>query len=136
MSYTYDEPVDGVFDDQVSQVRYLVGDTSPAGPYSLSDAEIQYEAAQTSSGEPLVVDQIAANVAYAMGDRYSRESATSKSVGNLSLSRDYASLAGRYYAKASALRSGRNRGRAAVPLWNGVPDPQFYLGQFDYSDYK
>lgn len=131
MSYTYDEPVDGVFEDTVSNVRYLLGDKAPSTPFSLSDGEIQFELAQAVN----VISVAAANAAFSMSIRYSAEAVTSKSVGNLSLSRDYAGMAGRFMALSRNLRSKANVGAVASGIFTGGTniDPQFTTGQFDYK---
>lgn len=129
MPYTYAEPVNGVFPTPTSEVRFLLADTTPAAPFSLSDAEIEYILTR-HDGE---VALAAGDVAFQMGTRYSAESATaSKSVGNLSLSYNYAGLADRYYGLAATLRSGRDRSaRVAGPVFFEA-ETQFTIGQFDH----
>jgi hypothetical protein len=130
MAYTYADPTNGVFDTPVSNVRYLVEDTTPAAPFSLSDGEITVEVTAASGNITLA----AANVAYKMARRYAKEATTSKSVGNLSLSRNYDGVASSYLALASDLRSGLNKGSGAIaPIFTGADIPQqFAVGQYDY----
>lgn len=131
MAYTYTEPTGGVFSDAVSEVRYYLGDTTPAAPFSLSDAEIQFELAQSSNNRKLA----AANAAYKMAVRYGSEATTSKSVGNLSLTRSYASLRDQYAALATQLRTGADTGATGGPAFTGGDGtPQFTVGQFDYEE--
>lgn len=124
--YNYSEPIGGVFSTDLFEVRYLLGDTAPSAPFSLSDAEIEYEISQAST--PRVA---AANVAYKMSNLYGRESVTSKSVGDTSISRNYASVAGHYRVLALKLRSNADRGAVAGVLWTGPTEPEFTLGKHD-----
>lgn len=127
MAYTYNTPTAGSF-DAISEVRYIVGDRTPsAAGRSLDDSEILYELAAVNGNRHAA----AAAVAQAMGDSFSAESATSKSAGGLSISRDYASTAKRYYLKARSLRRG-TRVSAGISTGTGSA-PQFWLGQHDYS---
>lgn len=130
MAYTYTEPVNGVFADPVSEVRFLLGDTVPAAPFSLSDAEIQYLLDKPNAN----THTAASDAAYQMGTRYIKQSATtSKTVGNLSLSVNYGELGKQYYALATSLRAGGDTGLSAAPAYDtDYCEPQFRLGQFDY----
>lgn len=125
-AYTYAPPVGGVFPTVKDRVRYLVGDRRPAAPFSLSDSEIEFELLEASN-DP---NEAAARVAHAMADSYSSESATSKSVGSLSISRGYSDTARRFYLKARALRGS---GGAVAGIFTGgaAGEPQFFVGQFD-----
>lgn len=127
MSYTYAEPSGGVFAEPTHEVRYLLGDTLPVAPFSLSDGEIGYELALAGN----VVRLAASNVAYKMSGRYSSQSITSKSVGDLSISRDYGAVASRYIGLSVTLRSGRDRGISPGMFFTGSGDEQFALGKHD-----
>lgn len=130
MAYTYSEPSGGVFADAVSEVRYLLGDTTPSAPFSLTDAEIQYELAQAGGNRRLA----AANAAYRMATRYSEQAVTTKSVGNLSLTKEYSSTADRYSRLAEQLRSGSDKGLVGGPIFTAdSTTPQFTLGMNDYE---
>jgi hypothetical protein len=132
MSYTYNEPTGGVFGDDVSRVRYLLSDKTPAAPFSLSDGEIQYELTAAAGN----VNLAAASVAYKMGQAYTRQATTSKSVGDLSLSRNYSGVAQSFFALSDELRSGRaTNGITASGFFvaDQPIEPAFYVGQFDYE---
>lgn len=127
MAYTYNPPTDGAF-DAISEVRYIVGDRRPGvTAFSLSDAEIAFELQRVNGNRQAA----AAAVAQVMGDSFSSESATSKSAGGLSISRDYADTAKRYYLKARSLRRGT---RVSAGFYTGTHSaPQFSLGMHDYT---
>jgi len=139
MTYTYVEPdvTTGIFPDPVSEARYLLGDTDPTGPFSLTDAEMGYEIAKTRNDDGSPYPRAAAaNAAYKMGMRYQKEAAvTSKSVGGLSLSVNYSQQALAYKNMSDQIRRERDLGSsmaAFVPSY-AVVDTQFTLGQFDYT---
>jgi hypothetical protein len=122
--YTYSEPVAGVYSEPWYEVRYLLNDTVPAAPFSLSDAEIQYELVAVAG----VVRFAAANVAMKMSGRYSSQAVKSKHVGNTSISRDYTHVSGYYRMLATNIRSNKDRGYMPAVYYTGgvtAADAQF-----------
>lgn len=110
MAYTYTQPSGGVWAADKDRIRFLVRDTSPRPPHSLSDEEIQALIAEWQTANPATpIDHyaIAAEVAEAMGDSYAGVGeGGSKAVGNVSLSRaSHAHTARRYTAMAARLRA-------------------------------
>lgn len=140
MTYTYSEPSGGVFPDDRSHVRYLIGDTAPAAPFSLTDAEIDFELASTVNPDATNnIRQAAGNVAYRMSLAYQKAANDkSKSVGNLSISSAYAEQAAAFKSISIAIRKGYDMGndQAAGQVWYDTTDvnPQFHLGQFDFKN--
>lgn len=117
-TYSYQEPVQGVFQDPASEVRFLVNDTSPAAPDSLTDDEVHYLLAQAGDDRR----QAAAAVARRMAGRFARRSGgvASKSVNGLSLTYNYADLAQSYRALADELAAGTETGGTGVSaIWTG-----------------
>ena len=136
MAYTYTEPASGVFASAVSEVRFLLGDTVPASPFSLTDAQIEYLIAQRSDNRRAA----AADAAFKMSNIYtSYSSTTAKSVGNLSLSKSYGDAADRYRGLSAELRRsvdlGSNNAPGLIQYDTDTVTPQFYLGQFDNPEF-
>lgn len=140
MSYTYNEPAAGVFPDETSYVRYLIHDTSPAAPFSLTDAEVEFEIVQMKNPDGTSnIRQSAGNVAYRMSMEYQKAAdAASKSVGSLHLSYNYSAQAGAYKSISNEVRKGYDHGldQNAGVIWydTGDVEPQFHLNQFDYRN--
>ena len=122
MAWTYTANPGAVPRDKV---RFLVGDVAET-PQSLADGEVDY-LITLYPGSP---ELAAAAVAESMADRYSGLSATSKSVGDLSLSTDYGSTAMRFAALARRLRT-RSYG-IAIDLMADTSDKVFHLGMHDF----
>lgn len=141
MSYTYNEPESGVFTDDVSWIRYLINDTNPSAPFSLTDAQIEFEIVQMKNPDGSTnIRQSAGNVAYRMSMAYQKAAdASSKSVGYLSLSYNYGAQAAAYKALSNEVRKGYDLGldQIAGQIWydTGDVEPQFHLRQFDYKNY-
>lgn len=100
-------------------VRFEIGDTTPGKTPTLTDEEIEYLLRENS---PKLA---AAKAARALGARYSGMSATSKSVGDLSLSFEYGAVAERFEAMAARLEKGSYG--AFVPI---VSDATLAAGVF------
>jgi hypothetical protein len=106
------------------QVRFLIGDVT-ATPQSLQDAEVDYLLSQY----PTSTEQAAAAAAEAMADRYAGLSATSKRVGDLSLSYDYAGTGTRFTAIARRLR--QKHWGLGVALMADESEKSFAVGMDD-----
>jgi hypothetical protein len=86
------------------KVRFLVGDVSSTAEATLTDEEIEYLLESWPD-----VYEAARAAAEALAARYSGKATTSKSVGDLSLSKDYSSAAQQFRDVADRLASQRNR---------------------------
>lgn len=137
MTWTYTPPVapspgePPVFAEDVSWVRYRVGDTVES-PQSLSDEEIAFEIAQDT---PTDLWLAASRVAGAMANRFLSLASGTKTVGNTSIGRYYNREAERYrdladrlasQATGSQARSLRGMGLVGEP----PSDPLFTTRQF------
>lgn len=111
---------------ELDQVRFVIGDTD-SGDQLLSDEEILWlisARGSASLGAPYAAEAIAAKLA--------RESDSSKSVGDLSLSQSLSARSQKFYALADRLHS--QAGNYDPPVvWsnNDALGPEFYVGQFD-----
>mgnify|MGYP000237462443 CR=1 FL=1 len=121
MTWTYTPPSADdndvlVFTDDVSWVRYRLGDTTKT-PQSLDDNEILFEVQQD---DPKNLWAAASRCAYAMADRYRAVSgsSTSKTVGNSSLSKTHADEYNRY--RELAERLARRAPGGAVAAMTGM----------------
>jgi hypothetical protein len=125
MSFSYSQPVDGVFPTAKDEIRFLVRDTVQ-NDQSLSDEEIGYLYESFDNKIYVAASQAALTLATA----YSKEaSIASKSVGDLSLSLSYMDTANEYKALATHLRLGKIDNNLAAYF---IPSPmQFTIGQFD-----
>jgi hypothetical protein len=127
-TYSYSPPVGGVFTAQKDEVRFLLNDTTPSAPYSVSDEEIQYLLVQAGND----VYQAASRAARRMATAYAKSAGSTKRVGNLALTKDAAAQAAAYNALAEELASGD--GDDAPMMGNAIacdgPGP-FWERQFD-----
>lgn len=129
MSFSYSQPVNGVFTNPKDEVRFLLMDTIE-GELSLSDEEIFYLLSSHANKVYLASAQGALHLAIS----YAQQAAvTSKSVGDLSLSLSYENTADNYRKLADTLRKGKIDTNLSV--FNGDTAPKiFATGQFD--DYR
>jgi hypothetical protein len=110
----------------VDTVRFHIGDVIQS-PQSLSNEELTYLI--TEAGEdPLLAAATAADL---WAGRFAGLSASSKSVGDLSISQDYAGAADRLYALANRLRG--RLGGIAAPLIFDTRASVFAVGMDDNS---
>lgn len=123
MSFTYSgNPASSPRDE----VRFLLGDTT-AAKINLQDGEIDYLLADGAS-----VTTASIEGARALAARHSAISATSKSVGDLSLSYEHGQTAARFEALADRLRA-RSGPRTFAPIMTEAPSI-FTTGMDDYAD--
>lgn len=108
----------------VDTVRFHIGDVVQT-PTSLQDAEVTYLISE-AGGDPLLA---AANAADLWAGRFAGLSASSKSVGDLSISQDHAGAAARLYDLARRLRA--RLGGIAGPLIFDTSEPIFSVGMDD-----
>lgn len=106
-------------------VRFLISDVTQTAQ-SLSDEEVDYLIRQY----PDNIGYAAGAAAEAMADRYSGLSATSKSVGDLSISHEYGATALRFAAMAKRIRQ-KHHG-IVVDLMADSSDKVFHLGMHDF----
>lgn len=135
MTYTYTAPTAGAFAVPSSEVRFLLGDTAPAAPDSLTDEELAYLLAQTlDSTGAANTRQAAAEAALRMAARFDAKShITSKSVDGLSISTQWANRADAMRKLSKALTMEAKPGDAPSIIWTGDQyglDP-FCQGQWD-----
>jgi hypothetical protein len=127
MSWTYTDSPGSVARDRI---RFLVGDTKQTSA-SLSDDEIAFLIAETGN----VPDQYeaAAQAAEAMAAKMTALSATSKKVGDLSLTSDNGQSASGYLTRAAALRARLTTRIMFLPVVSEetAADPVFTLGMDD-----
>jgi len=125
MSFNYAQPIAGVFPSLKDEVRFLAQDTVQTDA-SVSDEEIAYLLATYDNQIYITASQVAATVAL----KYGKEAAvTSRSVGDLSISVQYAETARFYEALAAKLKLGK-QDNSTSPYFVAV-DGQFAIGQFD-----
>lgn len=110
-------------------LRFTLGDVKQT-PQSLTDEEVQFLLSEQGYNVTLA----AIDAAEAMSARYSGLSATSKKVGDLSLSVDYGATASRFDALAARLR--RKSRTAFLPVISSEQEAEgvFSIGMDDYAD--
>ena len=125
MTWSYSQPIGGVYQDKKDEVRFLLRDTVET-QFSISDEEIYYLLDFFDSKPFLAASQAALSMAV----EYAKEAAiTSKSVGDLSLSLSYTNTSEEYKHLSQHLRLGKIN-----TTLNAYFDPQtaqFGIGQFD-----
>jgi hypothetical protein len=125
MTYTYTQPVAGVFPTLKDEVRFLAQDTIETVA-SVSDEEIVYLLGSYNNQIYITASQLAATIAM----KYGKEAAvTSRSVGDLSISVQYSETAKFYQTLADKLKLGK-QDNSAVTYFINTPS-QFEIGQFD-----
>ena len=125
MTFTYTQPVAGVFPTLKDEVRFLAQDTVENSS-SVSDEEIVYLLASYDNQIYITASQVAATISM----KYGKEAAvTSRSVGDLSISVQYAETAKWYQTLADKLKLGKQDNSARAYF---IDTPrQFSIGQFD-----
>lgn len=124
MSFSYSLPVAGVFADPKDEIRFLINDTV-ATDFSLQDEEILY-AYNFQEGSLYMA---AADCCDRISTLYHRESVSSKSVGDLSLSYTFQEAGSRYAELARQLQKGPKS--LYAPVQFTPTEGQFTIGQFD-----
>lgn len=122
------------------QVRFLMGDLVATAEVTLSDEEIVYLLA-TWSGD---IYEAARNGCETLAARFTGKATTSKSVGDLSLSKDYSGAASRFREQAAAILHMRLRKTPPQPWVDaknletargrgelGMQGHEFYTGVHD-----
>ncbi len=105
-------------------VRFHIGDTVQA-PHSLTDAEVDYLITE-AGGDPL---HAAATAADLWAGRFAGLSASSKSMGDVSIAQDHAGASARLYDVARRLRA--RLGGIGAPLIFDTRDSVFAVGMDD-----
>ena len=109
------------------QIRFTIGDTDTTDQ-QLNDAEIAWLISARGSAA-----QAAPYAAEAIAAKLARESDSSKSVGDLSLSQSLSARSQKYYELASRLAVQAGNLDPPVPVANAnALGPEFYVGQMDY----
>ena len=119
-------------------VRFLIHDTDPAD-YWMTDGEITYILGQTAGS----VYQAAHDACYVLAGQFARQADTTKTVGDLTLSRKYSQRSEEYlalaerFAELAARREPPSPWIKADALKVGVDrttttGTEFSVGQFDY----
>ena len=109
------------------QVRFAIGDTDTTDQ-QLNDAEINWLISARGSAS-----QAAPYAAEAIAAKLARESDSSKSVGDMSLSRSLSARSQKYYDLAKRLTIQANDFSPSVPWVNpNALGPEFAVGQMDY----
>jgi hypothetical protein len=121
MAWTYGGNPGG---NPVDTVRFHIGDVVQA-PTSLSDAEVTFLIGE-AGGDPL---RAAATAADLWAGRFAGLSASSKSVGDLTIAQDHAGAATRLYSLATRLRA--RLGGIAGPLIFDTRPSVFAVGMDD-----
>lgn len=111
------------------EVRFLIGDSRET-KQSLSDGEIDYLIEQANGN----ATSAAVEAALSTATRYAALSATSKKVGDLSLSSDYGATAARFEAVAARLRKTQRSVFAPIISAEQEKDGYFSMGMDDYGD--
>jgi len=125
MTYSYSQPIAGIFPTLKDEVRFLAQDTVESDA-SISDEEIAYLLETYDNQVYITASQVAATLAM----RYGKEAAiTSRSVGDLSISAQYAETAKWYQGLASKLKLGKQDNSASAFFIDTAR--QFAIGQFD-----
>lgn len=125
MTFTYTQPVAGAFPTLKDEVRFLAQDTVETDA-SVSDEEIVYLLTTYENQIYITASQVAATISM----KYGKEAAvTSRSVGDLSISVQYAETAKWYKTLSDKLKLGKPDNSARAYF---VDTPrQFTIGQFD-----
>lgn len=130
MSFTYSQPVAGVFPTVKDEIRYLIGDRVQTD-FSISDEEIAYLIKFFDN----LTYSAASKAAESIAIEYSKQANSSRSVGDLSLSTSYQSTADAYMRLSNSLLEGPGstyHQAYFVPMADqNVSSPLFTLGQFD-----
>jgi hypothetical protein len=125
MSFSYSQPVSGVYDSVKDEIRFLVRDTTETS-FSLSDEEIDYLYEFFDQKLYMAASQAATTLSVS----YAKEAnVSSKTVGDLSLSLSYMDTANEYKALAKMLRLGKIDN--TLTAYFEPSDMQFTIGQFD-----
>jgi len=125
LTFSYTEPVNGVYTYPKDEVRFLVLDTVETA-FSLSDEKIAYLLKQFDDKVYLA----AAQGALALSVAYAKEATiASKSVGDLSLSLSYMDTSAEYKHLSGHLRLGKID--TSLNVYYVESDAQFAIGQFD-----
>ncbi|WIC89149.1 hypothetical protein SEA_OTTAWA_103 [Arthrobacter phage Ottawa] len=125
MAWTYSGNPAG---SDLDKVRFLLGDTTQTASATLTNEEITYLLAEEGGN----TTSAAAEGALALAARYSGISATSKKIGDLSISYEHGALADRFTALAARLRKGQRS--AFTPIWDDSSPSIFSIGMDDYAE--
>lgn len=130
MTFSYAEPVNGVYANIKDEVRFLLMDTV-VSEFNLSDEEIQFLLVEFDQKPYLAAAQGALHLATA----YAQLAAvTQKTVGDLTLSLSYQNTSTEYRAMYKQLKLGKIDNTLSV--YNGDTSAmQFTTGQFDDNRY-
>jgi len=125
MSFSYSQPITGVFPTTKDEVRFLMRDTTET-TFSVSDEEIYYMLGSFNDNAYLAASQGALQISVS----YAKEATiSSKTVGDLSLSLSYMDTSAEYKHLAGHLRLGKIDNTLTAYF---VESPaQFAIGQFD-----
>jgi hypothetical protein len=119
-------------------VRFLLNDTTEANETNISDEEINYLLAQWEN-----VYEAARAGAEHLAATYAQLADTSKSVGDISISKTYSNQAAQYHTLAQSLYQQRLRKSGPIPVVNPeaiqstvnrepfTPTTDFVVGQMD-----
>lgn len=125
MTFSYSQPVDGVFPTAKDEVRFLIMDTVESA-FSLSNEEIVYLIDFMGGSVYLAASQAALTLSVS----YAKEATiASKTVGDLSLSLSYMDTSSEYKHLSQHLRLGRIDNTLTVKFEEATE--QFKIGQFD-----
>lgn len=125
MAFTYAQPVAGVFPALKDEIRFLAQDTEETVA-SVTDEEIAYLLVSYENQVYITASQVAATVAL----KYGKEAAvTSRSVGDLSISVQFAETARFYQTLSDKLKLGKQDNTARSFFIE--TDYEFDIGQFD-----
>lgn len=124
------------------KVRFLIGDIVATAEATLSDEEIAY-LLTTWAGD---IYEAARNGCETLAARYTGKATTSKSVGDLSLSKDYSGAAMRFREQAASILQMRMRKTPPRPWVDpknletaqerdelGMQGHEFYTGMHDHK---
>jgi hypothetical protein len=126
MTFSYSQPVNGVFTDPKDEVRFLLSDTVEDPEISLSDEEIEFLLKTYDNVIYLAASQGAMSLATNHG---LQASVTSRTIGDMSLSQQYHDNSMEYKALSEYLRKGK-AGNLFRPYFVEKP-MEFTIGQFD-----
>lgn len=125
MTYSYNQPVSGVFANVKDEVRFLVRDTVES-EFSITDEEIEYLLEDSQDRTYLAASKAAGII----GTNYSKAaSVASRSVGDLSISNSYKDSAMEYKQLSQELRYGRATTKTESFFIES--DREFSIGQHD-----
>jgi hypothetical protein len=125
MTFSYNQPVSGVFANPKDEIRFLIRDTVSSA-FSLSDEEILYLYDSLEDQLYLAASQGALQLSV----NYAKEATVaSKTVGDLSLSLSFMDTSAEYKHLAEHLRLGKIGN--TLNVYFNPTDTQFYIGQFD-----